>query len=175
MPDEFRNRKVQLLRGCFFSKWPKGQNQFFAKKIFWPKFFKIFFAHLIGNFFPIPKWSDFLIIAQNWPIYGGFSFTLLKTGYFPISRRGSPEAPLGVKICPKMVPTILTGHIMKVYDEKWAQKNFEISKCLIIQIQSHMYLYVWCNKFNPAWNSFQFYLNLIELRIPCIQKIWASK
>ena len=93
-------------------------------------------AYLIGNFFPIPKWSDFLIIAQNWPIYGGFSFTLLKTGYFPISRRGSPEAPLGVKICPKMVPTILTGHIKKVYDEKWAQKNFEISKCLIIQIQS---------------------------------------
>ena len=141
MPDEFRNKKVQLLGGTFSPNGQKGKTNFFQKKIFWPKFFKIFFAHLIGNFFPIPKWSDFLIIAQNWPIYGGFSFTLLKTGYFPISRRGSPEAPLGVKICPKMVPTILTGHIKKVYDEKWAPKNFEISKCLIIQIQSPLQSY----------------------------------
>ena len=149
MPDEFRNKKVQLLGGTFSPNGQKGKTNFFQKKIFWPKFFKIFFAHLIGNFFPIPKWSDFLIIAQNWPIYGGFSFTLLKTGYFPISRRGSPEAPLGVKICPKMVPTILTGHITKVYDEKWAQKNFEISKCLIIQIQSQLLVVGY-------WNGFKF-------------------
>ena len=125
MPDEFRNKKVLLLGGTFSPNGQKGKTNFFQKKIFWPKFFKFFLAHLIGNFFPIPKWSDFLIIAQNWPIYGGFSFTLLKTGYFPISRWGSPEAPLGVKICPKMVPTILTGHITMVYDEKWAQNFFE--------------------------------------------------
>ena len=137
MPDEFRNKKVQLLGGAFSPNGQKGKTIFFQKNIL-TKIFQIFLAHLIGNFFPIPKWSDFLIIAQNWPIYGGFSFTLLKTGYFPISKWGSHEAPLGVKICPKMVPTILTGHIKKVYDEKWAQKNFEISKCLIIQIQSQM-------------------------------------
>ena len=137
MPDEFRNKKVQLLGGTFSPNGQKGKTNFFQKKYFDQNFSNFFLAYLIGNFFPIPKWSDFLIIAQNWPNYGGFSFTLLKTGYFPISRRGSPEAPLGVKICPKMVPTILTGHITKVYDEKWAQKNFEISKCLIIQIQSH--------------------------------------
>ena len=148
MPDEFRNKKVLLLGGTFSPNGQKGKTNFFQKKYFDQNFSNFFLAYLIGNFFPIPKWSDFLIIAQNWPIYGGFSFTLLKTGYFPISRRGSPEAPLGVKICPKMVPTILTGHIMKVYDEKWAQKNFEISKCLIIQIQSQMWMFTLSVKLN---------------------------
>ena len=67
MPDEFRNKKVQLLGGAFSPNGQKGKTNFIQKKVFGPKFFKIFFAYLKGNFFPIPKWSDFLIIAQNWP------------------------------------------------------------------------------------------------------------
>ena len=141
-------KKYNFWGVLFLQMAKRAKPIFFKKKYFDQNFSNFFLAYLIGNFFPIPKWSDFLIIAQNWPIYGGFSFTLLKTGYFPISRRGSPEAPLGVKICPKMVPTILTGHIMKVYDEKWAQKNFEISKCLIIQIQSQMWMFTLSVKLN---------------------------
>ena len=56
---------------------------------------------------------------------------------FPFSGVSAPGTPQGVKIGPKMVPMIITGHIMKVYGEIGPKIFFEISKCLIIQIQSH--------------------------------------
>ena len=69
------------------------------------------------NFFLILKWFYFLSFAQNWPICEGLKFSLLKMDDFPFSGVSAPGTPSEVKIGPKMVPMIFTGHIMKVYGE----------------------------------------------------------
>ena len=101
------------------------KNQFFGKKIFRQIFQKKFFAHRIRNFVLIPKWFYFLSFAQNWPICEGLKFLLLKIEDFPFSGVSAPGPPYGVKICPKMVPMIFTGHIMKVYGEIGPKKNLK--------------------------------------------------
>ena len=115
--------KKTHLEGYFFKKWPKVKNLFFSKKKFGQIFSK-FFAHLKRNLFLILKWFYFLIFAQNWPICEGFGFSFLKIDIFPLWWGGRPGAPWGVKIFPKMVPMIIIGHVLKVYDEKWAKKLF---------------------------------------------------
>ena len=67
-------------------------------------------------------------------------FYTFENGLFPYFKMGLPWGIFRGKNFSKMAPTILTGHIMKVYDEKWTQNFFEISKCLILQIQSQLAL-----------------------------------
>ena len=129
--------KKTHLGGCIFSKWPNVKNQFFSKKNFFQIFSNFFLAHPKRNLFLILKWFYFLIFAQNWPICEGFCFSFLKIDFFPLWWGGPPGAPWGVKIFPKMVPMIIIGHIMKVYDEKLAKKNSS----------------VWLYKYSPSSNS----------------------
>ena len=90
------------------------------------------------NFFLILKWFYFFSFAQNWPISKWLKFSLLKMDDFPFSGVSAPETPEGVKICPKMVPMIFTGHIMKVYGEIGPKK--------ILKFQS-----VWLYKYSPTY------------------------
>ena len=129
--------KKNTFGGVLLLQMTKCEKSILFKKKIGSNFFKFFFAHLKRNLFLILKWFYFLIFAQNWPICEGFCFSFLKIDIFPLWWGGPPGAPWGVKIFPKMVPMIIIGHIMKVYNEKWAKKNF-VLKCLIIQIQSHI-------------------------------------
>ena len=122
MPDELMNQK-NTFGGVLFQKMTKCEKSIFFKK---KNFVKFFLAHLKRNLFLILKWFYFLIFAQNWLICEGFFFSILKIDFFPLWWGGPPGAPWGVKIFPKMVPMIIIGHIMKVYDEKLAKKNSSV-------------------------------------------------
>ena len=81
------------------------------------------------NFFLILKWFYFLSFSQNWPICRGLKFSLLKIDDFPFSWVSAPGTPEGVKIGPKIVPMIFTGHIIKTYGEIGQKNvwNFKVS------------------------------------------------
>ena len=142
--------KKTHLGGCIFSKWPNVKNQFFSKKNFFQIFQKFFLAHPKRNLFLILKWFYFLIFAQNWPICEGFCFSFLKIDFFPLWWGGPPGAPWGVKIFPKMVPMIIIGHIIKVYDEKWAKKNFFFQSVWLYKYSPHCKV----NLLFVAWTHF---------------------
>ena len=82
------NKKKHLLRGAF-----AREKSIFLKKNIWSNFLKIFFAHLMRNFFLIPKWSYFLSFAQNFLICEGLQFSLLKMENFPFSGVSAPGTP----------------------------------------------------------------------------------
>ena len=77
---------------CFFHFLKNFIISFFFENI-WSNFLKIFFAHLMRNFFLIIKWFHFLSFAQNWPICEGLKFSLLKMDNFPFSEVSAPGTP----------------------------------------------------------------------------------
>ena len=140
MANQPMDQKKHISGGVFSPNGQIRKINFFSKKNFFQIFSNFFLAHPKRNLFLILKWFYFLIFAQNWPICEGFCFSFLKIDFFPLWWGGPPGAPWGVKIFPKMVPMIIIGHIIKVYDEKWAKKNFFFQS-------------VWLYKYSPYYQS----------------------
>ena len=90
MPDEFRNKKVQLLGGTFSPNGQKGKTNFFQKKIFWPKFFKFFFGLSDRKFFPDSKMVWLFDYSPKLADLRRIFFYTFENGLFPYFKAGLP-------------------------------------------------------------------------------------
>ena len=90
MPDEFRNKKVQLLGGTFSPNGQKGKTNFFQKKNILTKIFQNFFCPSDRKFFPDSKMVWLFDYSPKLADLRRIFFYTFENGLFPYFKAGLP-------------------------------------------------------------------------------------
>ena len=119
----------------------KREKSIFWKKNIWSNFLKKIFCPTDEEFFPDSKMVLLFEFCPKLADLRRIKVFTFENEQFPLFRSECPWNTLRGKNWSKNG----TNDLYWTYNEglwwNWAQKNFEISKCLIIQIQSHMEIF----------------------------------